>query len=104
MSDEEQKNTIDSKKIDEDENMELYERIKSKITEREKTLNKEIGEINKIIPQDINIEDEIKNHINKLHEYNHYKDISQGLIGRIAEKRGVTNKSLYKEFDLDIND
>lgn len=31
----------------------------------------------------------IKKHIKQLHEYNEIKDVAQGLIGLIAEQRGV---------------
>ncbi|TIB30464.1 hypothetical protein E3P84_03323 [Wallemia ichthyophaga] len=43
-----------------------------------------------------------KEYINKLEEYNYFKDIGQMLIGRIADRTGKTMKDVYK--DLDIED
>lgn len=82
----------------------LFEEIKTKIKARETELQSEIDAIMKELPPNTEIGDEIKDHIETLHVYNHYKDITQGLMGRIAEKRGVTTRSLYPEFGLELSD
>jgi hypothetical protein len=46
----------------------------------------------------------IKQHINLLHEYNEIKDVAQGLIGMIAEKRGVRVVDCQGEFGVGPGD
>lgn len=46
----------------------------------------------------------VKEHISLLHGYNEIKDIGQGLMGLVADKRGVRVKSLMEEFGVGIND
>ncbi|KAI9714740.1 MAG: hypothetical protein M1820_000029 [Bogoriella megaspora] len=46
----------------------------------------------------------IEAHIKALHTYNEVKDIAQGLIGMIAEKRGVRVKDVMEEYGLDEKD
>ncbi|CZT21309.1 uncharacterized protein RCC_07172 [Ramularia collo-cygni] len=46
----------------------------------------------------------IKEHISLLHGYNEIKDIGQGLLGLVAEKRGVRVKDIMEEFGVGIND
>lgn len=46
----------------------------------------------------------MKKHINLLHEYNDIRDIGQGLIGMIADNRGLRISDLYPEFGLDPKD
>lgn len=46
----------------------------------------------------------IKEHISLLHGYNEIKDIGQGLLGMVAEKRGVRVKDIMEEFGVGIND
>ncbi|KAH8815595.1 Swi5-domain-containing protein [Xylogone sp. PMI_703] len=48
--------------------------------------------------------DTVKKHIKLLHDYNDIKDIGQGLIGMIADNRGVRVRDLYPEFGLDPKD
>jgi hypothetical protein len=46
----------------------------------------------------------IKQHINLLHEYNEIKDVAQGLIGMIADQRGVRVVDCQSEFGVDAGD
>ncbi|KAF2404490.1 hypothetical protein EJ06DRAFT_526569 [Trichodelitschia bisporula] len=46
----------------------------------------------------------IKEHIGRLHTYNEIKDVAQGLIGMIAEQRGVRVRDCLEEFGLDAKD
>ncbi|KAL4800941.1 Swi5-domain-containing protein [Aspergillus venezuelensis] len=42
----------------------------------------------------------VKRHIRLLHEYNEIKDIGQGLMGLIADARGVRQVDVQKEFGV----
>lgn len=46
----------------------------------------------------------IKEHISLLHGYNEIKDIGQGLLGLVADKRGVRVKSIMEEFGVGTSD
>ncbi|EED18246.1 DNA repair protein Swi5/Sae3, putative [Talaromyces stipitatus ATCC 10500] len=46
----------------------------------------------------------VQNHIRLLHDYNEIRDIGQGLLSLIAEKRGVRYKDVLEEFGVDAND
>ena len=46
----------------------------------------------------------IKEHISLLHRYNEIKDIGQGLLGMIAEKRGVVLKEVGEDFGVGVTD
>ncbi|KAL4761314.1 SWI5/SAE3 family protein [Aspergillus foveolatus] len=46
----------------------------------------------------------VKRHIRLLHEYNEIKDIGQGLMGLIADARGVRQVEVQKEFGLGMKD
>ena len=46
----------------------------------------------------------IKGHITLLHKYNEIKDIGQGLMGMIADKRGVRVATVMEDFDMDEKD
>ncbi|KAI1928312.1 hypothetical protein LOZ58_001022 [Ophidiomyces ophidiicola] len=46
----------------------------------------------------------VKRHIRLLHEYNEIKDVAQGLLGLIAEARGVRHVEVQKEFGVGGND
>ena len=39
-----------------------------------------------------------------LHDYNDIKDVGQGLLGMIADNRGVRVGELYEEFGVGIAD
>ncbi|KAL4966850.1 SWI5/SAE3 family protein [Aspergillus stella-maris] len=42
----------------------------------------------------------VKRHIRLLHEYNEIKDIGQGLMGLIADARGVRQVDVQREFGV----
>ncbi|CZR54772.1 uncharacterized protein PAC_04656 [Phialocephala subalpina] len=46
----------------------------------------------------------VKRHIKLLHDYNDIKDIGQGLVGMIADQRGLRVGELYEEFGVDLKD
>ncbi|KAH7074875.1 Swi5-domain-containing protein [Paraphoma chrysanthemicola] len=46
----------------------------------------------------------VKDHIKLLHEYNELKDVGQGLMGLIADQRGVRIVEVQEEFGVDSND
>ncbi|EAS30494.3 DNA repair protein Swi5/Sae3 [Coccidioides immitis RS] len=46
----------------------------------------------------------VKRHIRLLHEYNEIKDIGQGLLGLIAEGRGVRCVDVQREYGIGGND
>lgn len=46
----------------------------------------------------------VKEHIKLLHEYNELKDVGQGLMGLIADQRGVRIVEVQNEFGIDAND
>ncbi len=48
--------------------------------------------------------DTVKRHIKLLHDYNDIKDIGQGLVGMIADQRGLRVGDLYEEFGVDLKD
>jgi hypothetical protein len=46
----------------------------------------------------------VKEHIKLLHEYNELKDAGQGLMGLIADQRGVRIVEVQQEFGIDADD
>jgi hypothetical protein len=46
----------------------------------------------------------VKKHIQLLHRYNEIRDIGTGLMGIIAENRGVRVKDMYEEFGVGLDD
>lgn len=46
----------------------------------------------------------VKEHIKLLHDYNELKDVGQGLMGLIADQRGVRIVEIQDEFGIDAND
>ncbi|KAH7386823.1 Swi5-domain-containing protein [Phaeosphaeria sp. MPI-PUGE-AT-0046c] len=46
----------------------------------------------------------VKDHIKLLHEYNELKDVGQGLMGLIADQRGVRIIEIQEEFGIEAND
>ncbi|OAL51000.1 Swi5-domain-containing protein [Pyrenochaeta sp. DS3sAY3a] len=46
----------------------------------------------------------VKDHIKLLHEYNELKDVGQGLMGLIADQRGVRIVEVQDEFGMDAKD
>ena len=46
----------------------------------------------------------IKEHIQLLHRYNEIKDIGQGLMGLIADKRGARIKEIMEDYGIGDKD
>ena len=46
----------------------------------------------------------VKAHIKLLHDYNEIRDVGQGLMGIIADNRGVRARDVYQEFNVDEGD
>jgi DNA repair protein Swi5/Sae3 len=46
----------------------------------------------------------VKRHIRLLHDYNEIKDIAQGLMGLIAEARGVRHVDVQREYGVKEQD
>ncbi|KAJ5756985.1 uncharacterized protein N7511_007167 [Penicillium nucicola] len=46
----------------------------------------------------------VKRHIRLLHDYNEIKDVGQGLMGLIAEERGVRQVEVEREFGVEEKD
>lgn len=46
----------------------------------------------------------VKHHIRLLHEYNEIKDVGQGLMGLIADARGIRVVEVQREFGVDGRD
>jgi hypothetical protein len=46
----------------------------------------------------------VQDHIKLLHEYNELKDVGQGLMGLIADQRGVRIVEVQEEFGIDARD
>ncbi|KAJ3106080.1 swi5-like zinc finger protein [Phlyctochytrium planicorne] len=61
------------------------------------------GDANVVIPDDA-VEVLLSEQIELLHAYNETKDFCQLVLGKIAEMRGVTIKSLYPHYDISLSD
>ncbi|KKA21932.1 Uncharacterized protein T310_4096 [Rasamsonia emersonii CBS 393.64] len=46
----------------------------------------------------------VQNHIRLLHSYNEIRDIGQGLLGLIADARGVRHIDVQREFGVSADD
>ena len=46
----------------------------------------------------------VKSHIDLLHRYNEIRDVGMGLMGLIAEQRGVRVKDVFDEFGVNDRD
>jgi len=46
----------------------------------------------------------VNKHIKLLHQYNEIKDVGQGLMGLIAEQRGVRVVEIQEEFGVGVKD
>jgi hypothetical protein len=46
----------------------------------------------------------VREHIKLLHEYNELKDVGQGLMGLIADQRGVRIIEVQEEFGIEVQD
>jgi DNA repair protein Swi5/Sae3 len=46
----------------------------------------------------------VQQHIRLLHEYNEIKDVGQGLMGMIADARGVRVVDVHREFGVGEKD
>ncbi|KAJ5910951.1 DNA repair protein SWI5 [Penicillium subrubescens] len=65
-------------------------------------LEAEIAEIEKTLKNDSS--ETVKRHIRLLHDYNEIKDIAQGLMGLIAEARGVRHVDVQREYGVKEQD
>jgi DNA repair protein Swi5/Sae3 len=46
----------------------------------------------------------VQSHIRLLHDYNEIRDVGQGLLGLIADRRGVRYGDVLGEFGVDADD
>lgn len=46
----------------------------------------------------------VKTHIKLLHDYNEIRDVGQGLMGIMADNRGVRVRDVYQDFDVGEGD
>ncbi|KAI9786833.1 MAG: hypothetical protein M1839_005064 [Geoglossum umbratile] len=46
----------------------------------------------------------VKKHIRLLHDYNEIRDVGTGLMGMIADSRGVRVRDIYAEFGVEVKD
>ncbi|KAF3391363.1 Mating-type switching protein swi5 [Penicillium rolfsii] len=69
---------------------------------QEAQLEAEIAEIKKKLRNDPS--ETVKRHIRLLHDYNEIKDIAQGLMGLIAEARGVRHVDVQREYGVNEED
>ncbi|MCJ1456598.1 hypothetical protein MMC28_006960 [Mycoblastus sanguinarius] len=73
--------------------------LEAQIKETEEKQTEIEGKLETRDPQAI-----VKEHIRLLHDYNEIRDIGQGLMGIIADNKGVRVKDVYKDFDVDEGD
>ncbi|KAI8871993.1 hypothetical protein GQ42DRAFT_177482 [Ramicandelaber brevisporus] len=78
----------------EDSIVKIHDEIQTARTELE-TLQEEIG------PDG---EEHLKEHMQRLHEYNAIKDVGQALFGQCATMRGVRTVDIYRQFNMDTDD
>ena len=64
-----------------------------------KSTESEVAELSKLYS-----EEELEQHIEKLHKYNEIKDVGQLLLGKVAEIQGTTTSHLYEYFGLELDD
>ncbi|KAJ3130304.1 swi5-like zinc finger protein [Nowakowskiella sp. JEL0407] len=83
----------------EKEEKELKE-LKAKLLD----LKTQLGEIQKEIGSEVNIENLHALHIKRMHDYNEIKDAGQLVLGKLAELSGKTTKEMYEQFELDLDD
>ncbi|KAL1957648.1 hypothetical protein VTO42DRAFT_5625 [Malbranchea cinnamomea] len=95
--------TIQDKKI---KSLEAnIDRLKSQISETETQLAEARRKLDAITASNPAAADAIvKRHIRLLHQYNEIKDIGQGLMGLIAEARGVRHVDVQAEFGMGSKD
>ncbi|KAJ5610138.1 hypothetical protein N7510_006857 [Penicillium lagena] len=65
-------------------------------------LEAELAEITSKLKNDPNTT--VQQHIRLLHEYNEIKDVGQGLMGMIADARGVRVVDVHREFGVGEKD
>ncbi len=56
-----------------------------------------------VMDRDKNAAATVKNHIKLLHEYNEIRDVGQGIIGMIADNRGVRIVELYESGEFGVS-
>ncbi|BCS20204.1 SWI5/SAE3 family protein [Aspergillus puulaauensis] len=79
--------------------------LRASITELEtqaRQIEDQVAEVHAKLKNDPS--DTVKRHIRLLHEYNEIKDIGQGLMGLIADTRGVRQVDVQKEFGVGVKD
>ncbi|KAF8428633.1 Swi5-domain-containing protein [Tirmania nivea] len=83
------------------------ESLKSQVESLQKQLDEVIAkqdDVNSKLKDPTNPEATVKRHIKTLHEFNEIRDVAQGLLGLIADSRGVRVQDVYPEFGLDSDD
>ncbi|KAF8463596.1 Swi5-domain-containing protein [Kalaharituber pfeilii] len=83
------------------------ESLKSQSADLEKQLEEVLAKqkgVNSMLKNPSNPEATVKRHISLLHQFNEIRDVAQGLLGLIAENRGVRVQDIYLEFGLDPDD
>ncbi|KAJ5443528.1 DNA repair protein SWI5, partial [Penicillium daleae] len=86
-------------------NQTIQDTLRTSITNLQTQQAQLEAEIAEIKTQLINDPSEtVKRHIRLLHEYNEIKDIAQGLMGLIAEARGVRHVDVQQEYGVEEQD
>ncbi|KAJ5263809.1 hypothetical protein N7478_011414 [Penicillium angulare] len=70
----------------------------AKLQDQEAQLVKEIAETKANLRGDPTAT--VERHIHLLHEYNEIKDVAQGLMGMIADTKGVRVVEIHKEYGV----
>ena len=83
--------------------VEQYSKQLARDVEKIKTQLKEIDRNIEELSASGFCEEELKSHIDALHEYNEMKDVGQMLLGKIAEIEGTTTTALYDRFGLNLD-
>ncbi|KAJ5728064.1 DNA repair protein SWI5 [Penicillium malachiteum] len=74
----------------------------SELQAQEAELEREIAKIKSELRNDP--DETVQRHIRLLHEYNEIKDVAQGLMGLIADAKGVRVVEIHKEYGVNEKD
>ncbi|KAJ5722829.1 DNA repair protein SWI5 [Penicillium malachiteum] len=74
----------------------------SELQAQEAELEREIAKTKSELKNDPN--ETVQRHIRLLHEYNEIKDVAQGLMGLIADAKGVRVVEIHKEYGVNEKD